>query len=652
MQLRQKIIAILASVVGAYGVSDVVLKRMTVLSYFKELEEASAQKTTVAVKGELEDELQVLEARCLDWAQGDGTAEYLEGVRPWFADRRLADGVLQRESLDLVWLIDADGMARWGRCVNPDQGRIVPASELTSLPAPGEHLADQLLMGWRQEDRMRGLVRAQTGFLDTELGPLLISTQLVPPSTGEGGSSGLVILGRFVSRMMIEEIEQATEATGLQVRFHDPALASKAERDFVVHYSGNPLIEARDDKWLQVYHLVETQVGAGVPSGSSPAPLLLRADVPRDIMTLGTTAVNTGVVSTVIAGLVLLWVLIGLLQKIVLNPISNLMTNAVRVGEDDTADVRFDLERADEIGVLSREFDHMMEKLAASRAALVGTAREAGKSEIATGILHNVGNVLNSVNVSSSMLAKKADDLAVADLEALNRIIAEHAEDLGEFMSQDPRGEHFSPFLDALTQQLARGKEGIAEEIKSLSSGIDRIRDLVNSQQDYVCRTEVIESVDLAALVEEALAVSESADSYQYDFEVVREYAELPRCPIDRHKTLEVLVNLIQNARHAMEGQDGRELRLTLRLSAPDDESVRIEVDDTGHGIVPEITARIFDHGFTTRANGHGFGLHSAANAVTEMNGSLTAQSDGPGCGASFVLELPTRVFYESGAQS
>lgn len=652
MQLRQKILVILASVVGAYAVSDTVIKRMTVLSYFEELEQASAQKTTVAVKRELEGELQTLEGRCLDWAQGDGTGEYLEGSRPQFAEQRLTADVLQREGLDVLCLVGADGVTRWSRCIDPDKDRVVAAEELEALPSVGAKLADELRVGWRQEDRMRGLVRAQTGFLDTELGPLLVSTQLVPRSSGKGGTSGLVLLGRFVSKAMIEDIEQSTEATGLQVRFHDEALDSPAEREYVANFSGNPLIEARDDEWLQVYHLLETQVGFDLPADASPAPLLVRADVPRDIMALGAMAVNTGVVSTVIAGMVLLWVLIGLLQKIVLNPISHLMTNAVRVGEDDMADVRFDLEREDEIGTLSREFDNMMEKLATSRAALVDTAREAGKSEIATGILHNVGNVLNSVNVSSTMLAKRADELAVKDLEALNQIIAEHAEDLGKFMSEDPRGKHFPPFLDALTQQMARGKQTISEEIKSLSSGIDRIRDLVNSQQDYVRRTEVIESVDLVALVDKAISVSENVDSFHRGFEVVREYADLPKVPLDRYKTLEVLVNLIQNARHAMDEHGGDERRLTLRLLAPDVEHVRIEVEDTGMGIEPETLAKVFDHGFTTKTNGHGFGLHSAANAATEMSGSLTARSDGTGRGATFVLELPTRALSDSATQS
>jgi len=651
MQLRQKILLILAGVVGVYAMTDHVVQRFMVLGQFHDLERAKAQASTVRVKNALETELLTLAGRCSDWALGDGTSEFLEGTRPEFERERLADGVLGRENLDVLYLCDARGEVLWGRCVDPDTSRLVGAEELSALPEVGDILAEELRLGWRVEDRMRGLLRAQDGYLQTELGPLLVSTQLVPRSAG-GGASGIVLLGRFVSERMTEELQQETGVTGLEVAFHDPLEAAEAETVFVESYAGEPLIEPRDEDWLQVYHLIETQVGIGLAPGSAPSPLLVRADVDRGISKSGQVAVNYALGSTVAAGLVLLWVLIGLLQKTVLGPISHLMNDAVRIGEDDTADVRFDLERSDEIGVLSREFDNMMEKLAASRAALVDTAREAGKSEIATGILHNVGNVLNSVNVSSSMLAKKADDLATKDLEALNQVISEHAQDLASFMAEDPRGKHFSPFLSALTEEMSKGKESLTEEIESLSQGIDRIRDLVNSQQDYVRRTEVIESVDVRALVDKAIAVSENVDAFHRGFEVVREYDELPRCPLDRYKTLEVLVNLIQNARQAIEERGDDERRLTLRVMSPEPELLRIEVEDTGLGIAPENLARVFDHGFTTKSNGNGFGLHTAVNAATEMSGSLTARSAGPGRGATFVLELPTRVHAESGTQS
>ena len=644
MQLRSKIIASLSLVMGLYVVSDYFIVQSTVVHDIHEFERAQAQLTTVRVKQGLERELRTLEDRALDWAQADGTAEFIEGARPEYRELRLDSGVLEHESVDLLYLCDREGRVQWGQYLHPDSGENQSSSAIASLVEESEVLEACFRTGWRKEDQARGLMRAQYGFLDTELGPLLLATQPIARSAGTGGSSGFVMLGRFLSREMVEQLESRTKATNLRAWFHRDAEASAAERAYVASASGEPLIEERDDDWLQVYHLVEARLGpVNEETGRTPR-LMLRADVQREISRIGGAGARSALISTLAAGLILMFVLVGLLQKTVLTPINALMNNAVRVGEDDTADVRFDLERDDEVGVLSREFDHMLEKLAVSRAALVDTAREAGKSEIATGILHNVGNVLNSVNVSSSMLAKQTDSLAIGDLEALNGIIEEHAHDLASFMTSDPRGKHFQPFLSALTEQLAKGQRSISSELESLNAGIERIRDLVNSQQDYVNRAEVIESCDLPTLVDRALEVSENVEAYHRGFEIEREFESLPRVPLDRYKTLEILVNLIQNARQAIEEHDGDLRRLTIRLQVPRDGFVRIEIADTGVGIPTESLTKVFDHGFSTKPQGHGFGLHSAANAATEMSGTLTVRSAGPGSGATFVLELPTRV--------
>lgn len=650
MQLRSKILAILSFVVGSYLVSDYVIKQMTVVEGFRQLEEDMAQETTVRVKAGLESELASLDGRALNWAQRDGLARFLGGESPDFAERSLYDGVLTTESLDLLMLCDAKGSVVWGAWAHPDRSDKATKRRLSILPTVGAAVETPLLTGWRLEDQARGILRAQRGFLETEHGPLLLATQPVHASGG-GGTKGVVLLGRFLGRELIEDLERGTEATNLAIGFQDGGAISAAEAAWLAGGSGEPLIEARDEDWLQVSHRVTAGIGEQTPGMGDAPDLILRAEVPRDITSFGAAVVRGSMVSTLVAGLVILFVLIGLLQKIVLSPIFSLMRNAVLVGEDDTADVRFELDREDEIGVLSREFDQMMEKLAESRGMLVDTAREAGKSEIATGILHNIGNVLNSVNVSSTVLAKKTEELAVQDLVALNGIIIEHAEDLAGFIEGDPRGQHFQPFLAALTEQISQGKQNIAEELASLTQGIDRIRDLVNSQQDYVTRAEVVESCDLPALMERALKVSGDVDRFHQGYEIIREFEDLPRVPIDRYKTLEVLVNLIQNARQAMEEARPEVHQLTLRIFATDETHIRIEVQDTGCGIEPGDLRRIFDHGYTTKPSGHGFGLHSAANAATEMHGSLRARSDGPGTGATFTLELPTRVLQPSRAQ-
>ena len=143
------------------------------------------------------------------------------------------------------------------------------------------------------------------------------------------------------------------------------------------------------------------------------------------------------------------------------------------------------------------------------------------------------------------------------------------------------------------------------------------------------------------SLVEDALRMNAAAFD-RHGIDLVREFAEnLPSARVDRHKVLQILINLLRNAKHAMDATVDRTKRLVVRVGLGTSGTVKITVIDNGVGIPAEHLNKIFNHGFTTKKDGHGFGLHSGANAAKEMGGCLTAQSDGPGRGAEFNLELP-----------
>ena len=114
----------------------------------------------------------------------------------------------------------------------------------------------------------------------------------------------------------------------------------------------------------------------------------------------------------------------------------------------------------------------------------------------------------------------------------------------------------------------------------------------------------------------------------------------MPPVYLYKHKVLQILINLVRNAKYACDASENPVKRLTLRVvNNPD--RIQISVIDTGIGISAENLPHIFEHGFTTRKDGHGFGLHSAAMAAKEMGGSLTVFSAGINQGATFTLELP-----------
>ncbi len=282
-------------------------------------------------------------------------------------------------------------------------------------------------------------------------------------------------------------------------------------------------------------------------------------------------------------------------------------------------------------------------ELQETQAKLVATARQAGMAEIATNVLHNVGNVLNSVNVSVGVLSSQVRTSKASGLARAVQMMNEHAADLGHFMSHDDKGKQLPGYLGKLADALAAEQASALDELGQMSKSVDHIKDIVATQQSYAGTSRLVEPVQIRDLVDDALRMNAGA-LVRHDVTVVKEIAEVPVLPLDRHRVLQILVNLISNAKHAMNGIVGRTHQLTLSVHVGEGEAgrcLRVSVADQGEGIAADNMPRIFSHGFTTRKDGHGFGLHSCILAAQEMGGRLTAHSEGPGLGAVFTLELP-----------
>ena len=271
---------------------------------------------------------------------------------------------------------------------------------------------------------------------------------------------------------------------------------------------------------------------------------------------------------------------------------------------------------------------------------LVDASRQAGMAEVATGVLHNVGNVLNSVNVSATLVCDMVGKSEVASLGKVTQLLQEHREDLGSFITTHPKGKLLPNFLANLSEQLARENAQTLKELQLLVKNIEHIKEVVAMQQSYARLSGVVEDLPPAEMVEDALQINLSALT-RHSIRIIKEFQEVPKVAVDKHKVLQILINLMRNAKHAMDAATVKEKCLRIRIVANGPDRVQVTVRDNGVGIKPENLARIFAHGFTTKRDGHGFGLHSGALAAREMGGSLSAHSDGPGTGATFTLELP-----------
>ena len=280
------------------------------------------------------------------------------------------------------------------------------------------------------------------------------------------------------------------------------------------------------------------------------------------------------------------------------------------------------------------------DELREAQAELVTTARRAGMAEIATNVLHNVGNVLNSVNVSAQVLYEKVHTSKGPGVAKVAQLMKEHPDDLGDFISSDPKGRALPDYLDKLADALAIEQQVMIAELAQLTRRIDHIKEIVATQQSYAGNASVLESGSLRELVEDVVRICDVSLA-RHHITLIKEFSDVPQMPLDKHRVLQILVNLINNAKQALEAGANRSPQIILRLRVVDDGRVRVEVEDNGEGIAQDNLARVFEHGFTTRVDGHGFGLHGCILAAHELGGDLTVRSAGPGRGALFILELP-----------
>jgi NO-binding membrane sensor protein with MHYT domain len=286
--------------------------------------------------------------------------------------------------------------------------------------------------------------------------------------------------------------------------------------------------------------------------------------------------------------------------------------------------------------------------LRAAQGELVSSARRAGMAEVANNVLHNVGNVLNSVTVSGGVLRSRLQASRADNLRRIVHLLNEHAADLTEFFARDERGRRLPEYLGKIADTLASDQRELLGEVSALCRSIEHIQAIVTTQQAYAGSTSVLEAVRVEDLVEDALRMS-CAATPRPNVSIKREFAPTPKVLLDRHLTLQILISLLTNALQALDRVCDRAGpgHIAIRVAGSEvqgESRLKIAVADTGDGIAPENLTRVFGHGFTTRGSRHGLGLHGSALAAKAMGGLLTVQSEGPGQGAEFTLDLPLKL--------
>lgn len=283
------------------------------------------------------------------------------------------------------------------------------------------------------------------------------------------------------------------------------------------------------------------------------------------------------------------------------------------------------------------------ERLNVLNGKLLASARLAGMAEVASCVLHNVGNVLNSINISTQLLLQRDSEL-VSKTEEFAEVVKLLSEQkskssLDAFLKTNKIGQILPEYLSQFAAYADRQQNFSKKELEALNHKVNHIKNIVKMQQKLCADVKNYEYLDLNGLLEDALLIT-SEKLEGYGIKIQREFQKIASFEGDKVKMLQVLINLLKNAAESMAESRKTEKILILRTKETE-KNFQIEIIDNGIGIDPENLAKIFSYGFTTKKDGHGFGLHSSAVAIQQLGGTLNAYSQGKNKGAQFILILP-----------
>jgi two-component system, NtrC family, sensor kinase len=613
MNVRWKVTLLIAALFVVLGAVELLIEKSILMPSFAALEHEHARVAMRRIDFALEVSSDRLARSAADWGNWIDTYQFVQDRNRNYIDANLTPVSLKELNVNAMLFIDLDGNVVLSNQIDLDSDRPLNLdfAALKALPAD---------FPWRAN---LGTGRAATGFLQTNRGIMLIAASPILNGSGKGSWRGLVILGRLLTPSEIRAIGSQVQSSVIMTPYHRPGAPGQ-------------LVET--DSVTKVYRLCSDVYGRPI--------MMLRVDVPREITYRGHSAVAYASAYLLGAAVVVLVLLVIVLNRVVLNPLARMTRHALAIGEGKDLTARLDFDRADEIGVLAREFDRMVQRLAESRAEVIDQSFQAGFAELAKGVLHNIGNAMTPIGVRLSALHTR---LRTAPTQDTEMAIAE----LASARADDPRRADLEEFLRLAGKELAhiiRGAEGdIAVTLRQTAI----VQTALSEQLRSTRNEHVIEAVRLPELIAQALEIVPDASRQRLAIEADVSLSKVGVLRIARTVVRLILQNLIINAADSI--RDAQKTKGVLRIAAEmvreaDSECLHLICRDDGSGISQDHLERIFDKGFSTKSSetNYGIGLHWCANAIGALGGRIWAASDGPGAGACMHLMVPLSTRLET----
>ncbi len=621
MSLQKKVTLIVVIVFILSGLMSFGVQRLAILPSFQALEKETAEKNAERVLEAVYRELDQIGPLVSDWAFWTDTYEFVKGQNPAYIEANLDEGeTLAGMHMNYVGFFDESGTAVWTQSYDLEEEKLLELGELTGDRLKNGH---PLLVHLTPAGKAKGLI-------DTPHGPLLVFAKPIMKNDKQGSPAGTLMMGRFLDESAVARLAEQTKL---------PLDISPADKQAPSNWIGSARKGLAHSKIDLVEGADQWQARSTLSNLYGHPFLRIQVDTPRDISSRGVAAVSASLWTLGATGLMMMAVLLWLLQRSVLRPISTLSGHALKIGADDNLDSRLDLKRKDEVGLLARTLDDMVDRLAEVRRLLIDQSYHSGVAEMASGVLHNIGNSITPLKVKLSALQS---DLGAAPVTEMEQAAAELA---SPDTPAERRGD-LAKFMELAGVELAGLVKSSREKVVEAAQQVVHVQEILADQERFSRSARVMESVDLAAVIGDAAAGLSPEMKSAMQIEITPSVTETGAVVGTRAALQQVATNLLLNAAESILLTDSGKGKVTVKATQEELQgqlATHLQIEDNGAGIQSENLERLFERGFSTKdRNGSGHGLHWSANTVKTLNGRITAQSEGVGRGACLDIWLPS----------
>jgi two-component system, NtrC family, sensor kinase len=592
-----------------------------ILGSFAQLEEKDIRTNLKRAMNVLEKDLAGLKAIGGDWGAWDETRDFLKDLNITYKESNLTLSTFANLNINYVLFFNNAGDLIYSSGFSFDK-------ELKEIPIPPE-LVNQI-QNKRSFFRHSDARDVKTGIILLPDDMVMITVWPISNNDMEGLVSGTVVMGRDFDDNELDSLEQRTQLKLIFERNQGGRLPfdfASARTD--LDENEGPAINRSLPDVISGYDFVKDIYGDD--------SLILRVSTSRDIYNQGKSTTAYFLWAQFVLGAAVIIVLFLTLQFTVLNPILKLKSHVLSVGKSGDLSARLSLKNRDEIGALAREFDRMLEQLSDVRKRLMEQSYYSGIGEMASGLLHNIRNMLTPLVGRTAGMRGRLKKMPLANMEQ-----AIHELNSGSIETE--REGSLKRYLLLASPELQTIVKDLDNDLMSISTQVGHMEEVLAQQDKSSHFKKALEPLNVSAIIGSALMMMPQGLRDAVDVEEEPGFATLPPVLAERIVLTQVFTNLLNNASESIIRKGGQRgnIRIVGFPETGDIESVHIVIKDNGEGIDEERLKEIFIRGVSTKTpNASGIGLHWCSNALTAIGGEIYAESEGAGYGSSFHLRIP-----------